>query len=85
MANPLFNAFGGNQQNNMLMEIQNFKNKFANINPRTEVERLLNSGQMSQAQFNQLAQQAQQIVQMFGLRQASIKSVRLGSANKFIL
>lgn len=68
MANPLFNAFGGGQQNNMLTEIYNFKNQFANINPKSEVERLLNSGQMSQAQFNELAQRAQQIVNMFGLR-----------------
>ena len=68
MANPLFNAFGGGQQNNMLTEIHNFKNQFANINPKAEVERLLNSGQMSQAQFNELAQRAQQIVNMFGLR-----------------
>ena len=31
-------------------------------NPRAEVERLLQSGQMSQSQFNQLSKIAQQIV-----------------------
>ena len=31
-------------------------------NPRAEVERLMQTGQMSQAQFNQYAQIAQQIV-----------------------
>ena len=67
MANPIFNQFG-NTQNSILTQIQNFKNQFGNINPKDEVQKLLNSGQMSQQQFNQLSQQAQQIVQTFGLK-----------------
>ena len=67
MANPLFNTFGNNNQfGNLIQQAQAFKRHFANINPRAEVERLLNSGQMSQQQFNEYSQIAQQVAQMMG-------------------
>ena len=43
----------------------NFKKQF-NGNPRQEVERLLQTGQMSQQQFNQFSQIAQQVIQAMG-------------------
>ena len=65
MANPLFNAFGNNNQfGNLMQQAQEFKKQFGNINPRAEVERLLKSGEMSQSQFNQYSQIAQQVAQM---------------------
>jgi hypothetical protein len=65
MANPLFNTFGSNNQFTELMkQAQAFKKQFSDINPRAEVERLLNSGEMSQQQFNQYSQIAQQVAQM---------------------
>ena len=67
MANPLFNGFGNNNQfGNLIQQAQAFKRQFANINPRAEVERLLNSGEMSQQQFNEYSQIAQQVAQMMG-------------------
>ena len=64
MANPLFDTFGNNNQfGDLIKQAQEFKKQFANINPRAEVERLLNSGQMSQKTFNELSQIAQQVVQ----------------------
>ena len=67
MANPLFNALGNNNQLGELMkQAQDFKKQFSDINPRAEVERLLNSGEMSQQQFNQYSQIAQQVAQMMG-------------------
>jgi hypothetical protein len=67
MANPLFNTFGNNNQfGNLIQQAQEFKRKFTNINPRAEVERLLNSGEMSQQQFNEYSQIAQQVAQMMG-------------------
>lgn len=67
MANPLFNAFGnGNQFGNLIQQAQEFKRQFSNINPRAEVERLLNSGEMSQQQFNEYTKIAQQVAQMMG-------------------
>lgn len=67
MANPLFDTFGNNNQfGNLIQQAQEFKKQFANINPRAEVERLLQSGAMSQSQFNQYSQIAQQVAQMMG-------------------
>ena len=67
MANPLFSTFGNNNQfGNLIQQAQAFKRQFANINPRAEVERLLNSGEMSQQQFNEYSQIAQQVAQMMG-------------------
>ena len=62
--NPLFNALNGGQQTNpmqqLVAEARQLKQTIQN--PRAEVERLLQTGQMSQDQFNQFAQIAQQIV-----------------------
>ena len=67
MSNPLFNAFGNNNQfGDLIKQAQEFKKKFANINPRAEVERLLQSGAMNQSQFNQYSQIAQQVMRMMG-------------------
>ena len=67
MSNPLFNTFGNNNQfGNLIKQAQEFKRQFANINPRAEVERLLQSGAMSQSQFNQYSQIAQQVAQIMG-------------------
>jgi hypothetical protein len=63
MGNPLFNQFG-KQNNNMsdfINQIMDFKKSFTG-NPKQEVEKLLQSGQMSQQQFNQLSQIANQIL-----------------------
>ena len=67
MPNPLYNAMG-NQSNPMadlIRQARDFKKQF-NINPRQEVERLLQTGQMSQKTFNELSQIAQQVVQAMG-------------------
>jgi hypothetical protein len=69
MANSLFNQFGNRLQNNPLEQLaqqaREFKKQFAG-SPRQEVERLLQTGAMSQAQFNQYSQIAQQVAQMMG-------------------
>ena len=63
MANPLFNQFGGQQVNPMQQLVEDARKlKQTMQDPRAEVERLLQSGQMSQSQFNQFSQIAQQIV-----------------------
>ena len=63
MANPLFSALGGQQMNPMAQLVTEARRlKQTMQNPRAEVERLMQTGQMSQAQFNQYAQIAQQIV-----------------------
>ena len=49
----------------IMADAQRLKSSF-NGSPKDEVQRLLNSGAMSQAQFNQYSKIAQQIVQMMG-------------------
>ena len=66
MANPLFNQFGGQQNNNGFSA---FMNDFRRLqqtvkNPKQEVERLLQSGAMSQQDFNRFGQMANQIMGM---------------------
>ena len=65
MPNPLFNQFGGQQAQNtgfpdFMADFQRLQQTIKN--PRQEVERLLQSGAMSQQTFNSLAQQANQIL-----------------------
>ena len=67
MANNLYNQFG-NQNNpftQLMQQARDFRKQFSG-NPRQEVERLLQTGQMSQSQFNQYSQIAQQVAQMMG-------------------
>lgn len=67
MANPIYNSM--RNQNNpfeqLAQQAREFKKQFSG-NPRQEVERLLASGQMSQADFNRYSQIAQQVAQMMG-------------------
>lgn len=67
MANPVFNIMGNrnNPVNDIIKQAQEFKKSF-NGNPREEVQKLLNSGKMSQQEFNRLSQIAQQVVQTMG-------------------
>ena len=63
MANPLYVQFGGRQANPMQQLIADARRLRDTVqNPRETVQRLVASGQMSQDQFNQFAQIAQQIV-----------------------
>ena len=69
MANPLYNMFGGNAPINPMAQLvrdaKNFRKSFTG-NPKDEVQRLLNSGQLSQADFNRYSQIAQQVLQAVG-------------------
>lgn len=66
MSNSIYNSMRPqNPFQQIINEAKEFRKTF-NGNPKDEVQRLLNSGQMSQAQFNQLSQIAQQIVGAMG-------------------
>jgi hypothetical protein len=60
MANPLFNQQNNNPFANLIQQAKELKKTVAD--PKAEVQRLLNSGQMSQEQFNSLAQMTKQIL-----------------------
>ena len=63
MSNPIFNALGGGQMNGMMGMIQQFQQFRQNFqgDPRQQVQQLLNSGKITQAQYNQAVQMAQQL------------------------
>lgn len=66
MSNPLFNMMGGNQiQNPMLQQLMQFKNNFKG-DPRAQVQQMLNSGRVSQAQYDRAVQMANQLQKMMG-------------------
>ena len=64
MANPLFSALGGQQMNPMAQLVADAKRLQQTMtgNPKQMVEELVKSGRMSQDQFNQYAQIANQLV-----------------------
>ena len=64
MANPLFNALGGQQMNTMAQLVADAKRlqQTINGNPKQMVEELVKSGRMSQQDFNNYAQIANQII-----------------------
>lgn len=56
MANPLYQQYG---MSNMLQRFQQFKQTF-NGDPRQQVQQLLNSGKVSQNDYNRAVQIANQ-------------------------
>lgn len=74
MSNPLFNALGGTQQPQlppMLGNFQQLVQKFNQFrasyqgNPQQEVQRMLQSGQITQQQLDQVQGLARQFMQFF--------------------
>ena len=73
MGNPLFNMLGGNMQNmhnvpgfgQMMQQFNQFKSSFQG-DPKQEVQKLLQSGRMSQQQLDQLQSMARQFQQLMG-------------------
>lgn len=68
MSNPLYNMFGNQAPNigkmgNIIQQFQQFKNTFQG-DPKQYVQNLLNSGKVSQAQYNQAVMMAQQFQRM---------------------
>lgn len=65
--NPFYNPQGGTPMGNgpfqnmmsMIQQFNQFRSTFQG-NPQQKVQELLNSGKMTQEQFNQLSQMAQQ-------------------------
>ena len=62
MPNPLFQALGGGQ---MPGQMGQFQQTFQG-DPKAEVEKLVQSGRISQQQLNQLQQAANQFRQLLG-------------------
>lgn len=68
MSNPLFNVLGGgmpqgNGPMQMIQQFMQFKQNFKG-DPKAEVEKMLQSGKISQQQLNQVQQMAGQFQRM---------------------
>ncbi len=74
MPNPLYGQLGGMGQMlpgkmgnfaQMMQQFQQFRNNFQG-DPKAEVQKLLNSGKMTQQQYNQLQQAAKMFQGLMG-------------------
>jgi len=71
--NPLFNAMGGGNVQmpgnigNLMKQFQQFRQTFQG-DPRQTIQQMLNSGKISQSQYNQAVQMAKQFQQMMGMK-----------------
>lgn len=64
MSNPLFNQMQPqNQFTQMMQRFQQFRQQFQG-DPRQQVQNLLNSGRVTQQQYNNAVQMAQQLQRM---------------------
>ena len=64
MSNPLFNQMQPqNQFTQMMQRFQQFRQQFQG-DPRQQVQNLLNSGKVTQQQYNNAVQMAQQLQRM---------------------
>ena len=67
--NPIYNLLQGNlrqnPQNGFWGKLETFKRQLKG-DPREQIQQMLNSGQVSQEQYNRAVQMANQLMQMFG-------------------
>ena len=69
MANPIYQALGGNNQSNMLQQFQQFMNQMRGKDPNAIIQEMISSGKVSQQQLDAAQRQAQQMQGMFeGMR-----------------
>lgn len=65
---PLYNMMNqNNPYNNFMKQFNEFK-KTINGNPQEQIQQLMNSGKITQAQYNQAVQKANMIKNMFGIK-----------------
>lgn len=70
MANPLFNMLGNSQYGDMseiIQQFQQFKQQFKG-DPRAQVQQMLNSGRVTQEQYNKAVQVANAMQRMIGIK-----------------
>lgn len=69
MSNPLYNQMGNGMPNNsmaqMMQRFQQFRQTFSG-DPRQQIQQLMNSGKISQSDYDNAVQMAQQFQRMMG-------------------
>ena len=69
MGNPIYNMLNKNTNsgsNNILQRFQQFRQSFRG-NPQQQIQELLNSGKVTQRQYDQAVQQAKALQKMLGM------------------
>lgn len=64
MSNPLYNSM--NNQQSFIQRFNDFRKSF-NGNPQQQVQQLLNSGKVTQEQYNRAVQMANSMRKMLGI------------------
>lgn len=67
MSNPIFEQVQRSGNNNIFQQFINFRNSFSG-NAQEQVQKLLNSGKVTQQQYDQAVRMAQQFQRMFNGR-----------------
>lgn len=68
MANSLFNQLGNmNQYADLIRQFNQFKKTFSG-DPRQQVQMMLDSGRITQQQYNEAVQKAQAFAQILGMK-----------------
>lgn len=70
MSNPLFNQYGNSQygnMNNLVQRFNQFRQHFQG-DPRQQIQQMLNSGKITQEQYNQAVQRAKALQNMLGIK-----------------
>ena len=65
MSNPLFGMYQSQPQNAIIQRFQQFQRMFRG-DPKQQIQQMLNSGKVSQDQYNRAVQMAQQFQRMMG-------------------
>ena len=65
--NPLFHQLNGGHGNDLLSRFNQFRQTFKG-DPQQQIQQLLNSGRVSQDQYNAAVQKAQQLSILLGMK-----------------
>lgn len=67
--NPFYQAMGGSRQPNMMQQFQQFMNQMRGKDPNAMIQDMMQSGKLTQDQYNRAREQARQMQGMFeGMR-----------------
>lgn len=67
MINPLYQSMMNNNAGNITQAIEQLKKQFPG-NPNDYIQQLLNTGRISQGEYNAAVQKARQIQQLMGMK-----------------
>ena len=67
MSNPLYDSLTKQPVNNIVQQFNSFKQNFRG-NAKQQIQDMLNSGKISQQQYNEAVRKAQMLKNMLGIR-----------------